>query len=326
MTRPQLELLHSEDFLSELLSHLDIRTLGSLDTAWATRDTRSFFLKVLKGSRLQAFEDYQYTGAVGLELLSYASRRGIDLRNFKIYLPGDSGGPQWVQTRQHSALNYLNINPSPLTWVCYSGKSDVMTLMLSHRHENIKMKLNNINETDGVGYTSLHIAAITSDTKMMKLMLDEGANPNAQCLCNDRSPLHLVCCQRSNGRQDCASLLLEHGADINLRDRRGQTPLFGSVKCCELETVEFLCSHPSTRCQINVQDYVDGNTPLHCAAKRGSLTMVKLLCRFGADPTLLNRDKSSAGEVAVEQGHTALAQFMEDYVVSRKAGPLIYVQ
>ncbi len=52
-------------------------------------------------------------------------------------------------------------------------------------------------------------------------MLDEGADPNL-VECDGWSPLHLAA---RNGHLEVTKLLLEHGANLEQRDSRGLTPL-----------------------------------------------------------------------------------------------------
>ena len=191
----------------------------------------------------------------------------------------------------------MNLNPSHLLYAAYTNKVDVLELMLEHRMENEKMDLKNIDCADGSGYTALHIASLTLN-EMIRLLLAEGANPNAQCYCNDKSPLHLICNQSSDNSAQCVSMLLsDKRTYVNIKDRQGRSPLFAAVKSgCE-ETVKYLCSQDGGACYIDAQDYADANTPLHVAAKGGRLKMVKLLIALDANPCILNRYGQNAANI-----------------------------
>jgi|MDTB01.2.fsa_nt_gb ankyrin repeat protein len=278
-----------EDCWEHLLKFMCIPTIGALDSAFTNRKLRGGLMSALRGARLPAFDDHGgYDGESGLSILSYTKKRGIDVRNFKINLPGDR---KWGVKRQQAGLPYMNLDPCHLSYAAYTNRVDVMELMLTHRMDNNKMDLKNIDSTDGVGYTALHIASLSLSVKMMRLLLAEGANPNTQCFCNDKSPLHLVCGQSSDNSVECARLLLaQKRTNVNIKDRRGRTPLFAAVKTgCE-STVRYLCSSDGGACDVHAQDYADAHTPLHVAAKDGRLLMVKLLVSLGADPTIRNRN------------------------------------
>lgn len=77
---------------------------------------------------------------------------------------------------------------------------------------------------DEDGDSLLHSAARLGDTRLMKALLEVGAQANAccqgeSCCC---TPLMAACrwCQPG-----CVRLLVEHGADVNLENHRGETAL-----------------------------------------------------------------------------------------------------
>jgi len=84
------------------------------------------------------------------------------------------------------------------------------------------------------------------------------------------------------GHLEVVKLLLEHGADPNVKNRDGKTPLHNAASEGHLEVVKLLLERGA---DPNVKDD-DGNTPLHNAAWRGHLEVVKLLLEHGADPNV----------------------------------------
>ncbi|XP_021375573.1 uncharacterized protein LOC110464598 [Mizuhopecten yessoensis] len=92
-----------------------------------------------------------------------------------------------------------------------------------------------------------------------------------------KSLLHL-CCEK--GRVECAKLLIRNGADINIRDRWGQTPLMHCVIARNLNLAKFLLSwkKSSVRCQDKF-----GKTALHFGVEEGCEEAVKLLLWYGSD-------------------------------------------
>lgn len=57
-----------------------------------------------------------------------------------------------------------------------------------------------------------------------------------------------------------------------------------------------------------------GDTPLHLAARRGSLSLCDVFVRAGADPGSLNHDRQTPADVASVEGHIILAGFLSALV------------
>jgi ankyrin repeat protein len=72
------------------------------------------------------------------------------------------------------------------------------------------------------GYTALHIAAKHSNAGVLTLLLDRGANINAQDL-DGRTPLHYACRAEANLEPNF-STLLRFGAYPDVQDHTGKTP------------------------------------------------------------------------------------------------------
>ena len=54
----------------------------------------------------------------------------------------------------------------------------------------------------------------------------------------------------------------------------------------------------------------EGNTPLQTAALGGSLEVVRLLVRAGADPGMASRDGWSTLHIAAYSGHAEITQYI----------------
>ena len=79
---------------------------------------------------------------------------------------------------------------------------------------------------DSAGYTSLHYAARGGHCEICKVLLENGANVNAVTRCGHATPLHRSSMQ---GNKRVVELLLKFGADPNIRDSDGYTPLHRAV-------------------------------------------------------------------------------------------------
>jgi RNA polymerase primary sigma factor len=62
-----------------------------------------------------------------------------------------------------------------------------------------------------------------------------------------------------------------------------------------------------------------GNTPLHLAARRGSLAVCDIFIRAGASPTALNRRMQTPADAASVEGHQHVAQLLASLMVEAQA-------
>jgi uncharacterized protein len=109
----------------------------------------------------------------------------------------------------------------------------------------------------------LGFAAYFSRTEIVSFLLGSGADPNvASSNAFSVAPLHSAVAARNS---EICRLLLEKGANPNVRQQKAVTPL-------------------------------------HAAAHNGDALIVTLLLQYGADPAALTEDGKSAADFALEAG------------------------
>lgn len=109
------------------------------------------------------------------------------------------------------------------------------------------------------------------------------------------------------GDDATAELLLAAGAEANLRDQDGKTPLHIAAFNGSAGVAERLLS---ARCDPNSQD-LRKNSALHWVVLAGgSMRMLRLLLKGGADPELANEEEDTAADIAEEQGSFAAATLL----------------
>ena len=149
------------------------------------------------------------------------------------------------------------------------------------------------------GDTSLHLAAAGLRPGVASVLLESGADPNAQ---NRRgaTPLHYACDPRpkSGGtwnptaQASLIKVLVDHGAEINRGDRGGATALHRAVRARSVAAVrQLLALGARTDCVLKKRR----SSPLHLAVQptgaggtagvlSEQLEIVDLLLQHGADP------------------------------------------
>lgn len=84
---------------------------------------------------------------------------------------------------------------------------------------------------------------------------------------------------------------MENGADLNIADIRGATPLHRAASKGNLSIVKLLLEC-GDKLKINVRD-VYGNTALHLACEEDRQEIAKLLVDYGADLEIKNKEEKT---------------------------------
>ncbi len=142
-----------------------------------------------------------------------------------------------------------------------------------------------INFVDKHGYTALDLAVIHNSPEIVEILLENGANPNIKDK-NGYTPLHRAVIRYS---YKIVYLLLKYGADPNIKDKHGYTPLHRAVIEQDPKLVELLLKH---KADPNIKDS-HGFTPLERAFMFEDIDMAykigNLLLKYNADPFVTDR-------------------------------------
>ena len=124
-------------------------------------------------------------------------------------------------------------------------------------------------------------AARIGDIPAMKRYIAEGADVNAP---DDDLNLSPLAWSALHGQTEAARLLIENGADVNMKDDNDGTPLHGAAIFGRAGVAKLLLENGA---DINGRSR-DGGTALHAAAFLGRIETVKYLLEKGADANLQN--------------------------------------
>ena len=130
------------------------------------------------------------------------------------------------------------------------------------------------NAYDDSGCSALHAAIVESHFDVVDLLILNGSNVDSRDK-NMMTPM-LSCVGR--GLLDGVRHLINHGADKTVSDRIHRNALYFAVKSGSLGMIRQFINPES----CNQHDSLWGWTPLHCAANKGDMKVVKLLLDFGA--------------------------------------------
>ncbi|XP_017082804.2 LOW QUALITY PROTEIN: inversin [Drosophila eugracilis] len=161
---------------------------------------------------------------------------------------------------------------------------------------------------DSNGCTALHYAVTLGHADATARLLDLEADPNRQDR-KGRTPAHCGC---SKGQFETLKLLKERGANLWLRNAKGDLPLHEAAASGRRELLEWLLNQRPK--QVNTTSN-DGRSLLHIAAANDYTDMCKLLLDYGADVNAVYRN--SRGLVltpldgALQRGHRSTAKFLQ---------------
>ena len=197
-------------------------------------------------------------------------------------------------TSLHDAAEYRNI--------------EVMDLLLKNGAD-----INSCDEDNGTPiFRALHMEEKNQVGKpydKVQFLINNSANINVvnQAYCTS------VYVAIDNFHEDIAKLLVENGAVLDNRITKSHSPLIASLESADAKMTEYLLQHGAL---LNVSDMVcipedNGMTPLHLASLWGYVEDIKVMLKYGADPTIKDKKGKTALDYAKEKGYAEIvALFM----------------
>lgn len=167
---------------------------------------------------------------------------------------------------------------SPLHYAALGGNTEAVEFLLEAGAD-----ANNLNSALN---TPLHLAAATGNPSTVRLLIDHGADVNCRNL-KDRDPLFMAVLygERSNELLEVLELLKARGVDLNSSDSSGASPLH---LCALLGLQRSAYILVDSGADVNVRHARTQDTPLHCACSvvPPDFETVRTLLEAGAFPNL----------------------------------------
>ncbi|CAF1202832.1 unnamed protein product [Adineta ricciae] len=182
-----------------------------------------------------------------------------------------------------------------------------------------------LEDEDINGCTALFYAISFQHVDVCRLLLDLKANPNHQDK-RGRTPSH---CAAAKGNLECLKYLIEHQADIWIRNKRGDFPIHEAINGKDrdksneslqkkhLDVIRSICRlYPD---KVNIRNG-EQRTPLHLAANLGDVNMCAALIACGARINSFIRTKAGNYITPYDLAHIRCEDACAEYLVYNHGG------
>lgn len=188
---------------------------------------------------------------------------------------------------------------------CQKDKLSLLELLLSHGVD--------VQGVDSQGRTALHRAMLNqlyvTCNKPLDFLLTAGANPNVKDHYG-QAPLHSISHWVKKDAANAVRLMLNAGAELEIRDEEGRTPLLRTARFGQGTAVMKALLDVGANPKVTDQH---GNTLLHNIAmniNNGSLEQAKLAISSGAELKSKNKAGKTALDLAKKNGLTEVANYL----------------
>jgi len=211
-------------------------------------------------------------------------------------------------------------------WIIQAARNGDIEQIKKKLKPSIFKKHIDVNAKDERECTALHYAAKISNTELIQLLLDRGAdiesvdrhgwgvlhyavrygdNSTVEYLLEQEADIHavekrgwnLLHLAARNGQSEKARILLENDINVNELQNQGWNALHLAVRYGQPDTISTLLEYG-----INIDVDNQGWTALQLAVLNGHTDIVSILLNKGANTTIINREGKCSLDIAREEG------------------------
>ncbi|NXW79859.1 ASB10 protein, partial [Hirundo rustica] len=186
-----------------------------------------------------------------------------------------------------AAVDFAPGGKTALHEACAAASADCVRLLLSSGADPEAVSED--------GYRPLHLCKSSDSIECVRQLLQHGASVNSQTEEENDTALHVA---SRHGLTEHVQLLLHHGAELEVKNKEGQTPL--NAACAQRHQPQDMDRYYRV-CQLLVESGASVNTadrdrqhPLHLACKNANAQIAELLLARGANVNVMNYGGNTA--------------------------------
>eukprot|EP00761_Pharyngomonas_kirbyi_P013285 gb/GECH01013312.1/.p1 GENE.gb/GECH01013312.1/~~gb/GECH01013312.1/.p1 ORF type:complete len:231 (+),score=77.21 gb/GECH01013312.1/:1-693(+) len=175
-----------------------------------------------------------------------------------------------------------------LHWATSGGHDSIVNFLLNQDAD--------ILQSDEEGWIPFHIACSAGHYSIVKQLLQRAKEKNVLQEMIDsktrqqRTGLHYAA---SKGYGEIVQRIIDEGAQVNARDKYGESPMFRAIARDQRGIAQML---RNAKAKVNLKNS-EGNTVLHVAVLEKNLAAIDWLLNTGADPDIENHDQQTPEEI-----------------------------